>query len=137
MKYADKIIWKDRKHFMWFPWSFTKYGVSEERLLTEKGLTKTEYDEIYLYRVLDVKLERSLMQKFFGTGTIILYTQDANQAKMEIVNIKNPIKVKEMISKMSKEERRKNRVLEYSGSSIDFTDEDGNGIPDFVERNMR
>jgi len=24
------IVWQDRKHFLWFPWSFTRYSISIE-----------------------------------------------------------------------------------------------------------
>ncbi len=27
---SDNLIWEDRKHFMWFPWSFTKYYIENE-----------------------------------------------------------------------------------------------------------
>ena len=35
---SDNLIWEDRKHFMWFPWSFTKYYIENERLMIEAGL---------------------------------------------------------------------------------------------------
>ena len=34
---SDNLIWEDRKHFMWFPWSFTKYYIENERLMIEAG----------------------------------------------------------------------------------------------------
>ena len=33
----QKILWKDRKHIMWFPWSFTKYYIQNDRLMLERG----------------------------------------------------------------------------------------------------
>ena len=40
----NKIIWQDRKHFMWFPISFTKYEIKNDRLYQETGLFSTHYD---------------------------------------------------------------------------------------------
>ena len=37
----NKIIWQDRKHFMWFPISFTKYEIKNDRLYQETGLFST------------------------------------------------------------------------------------------------
>ena len=30
---SSPIIWQDRKHHLWFPWSFTKYYIQDERLM--------------------------------------------------------------------------------------------------------
>ena len=53
---GDNLIWEDRKHFMWFPWSFTKYYIENERLMIEAGLLKTTLDETLLYRIVDVTM---------------------------------------------------------------------------------
>lgn len=38
----EEIIWKDRKHFMWFPITFTKYELTEERLYSQHGFFNTQ-----------------------------------------------------------------------------------------------
>ena len=30
------LVWKDRKHWMWFPFSFTKYRIEDGRLYERK-----------------------------------------------------------------------------------------------------
>ena len=106
-----EVNWKDRKRIIFgLPWSFTKYGLSEDRLFLEKGLFSTSEDEIRLYRVLDVSLKRSLMQKIFGLGTIICHTSDKTHSIFEIKNIKKPKETKEMLSSYIEEERQKKRV---------------------------
>ena len=32
------VLWKDRKHFMWFPFSFTKYEVRNKPAVFSEGL---------------------------------------------------------------------------------------------------
>ena len=78
----NKIIWQDRKHFMWFPISFTKYEIKNDRLYQETGLFSTHYDELLLYRITDLCLRRNLSQKIFGTGTVILYTNARDKKKV-------------------------------------------------------
>ena len=44
----QETIWKDRKHHLWFPLSFTKYSYANNRIYTERGLLRTHYDEVRL-----------------------------------------------------------------------------------------
>ncbi len=106
-----EIKWRDRKHWMWFPWSFTKYEVRNGRLYLQKGLFKTSFDETLLYRIVDIKLTRTLAQKIFGTGTITLYTRVDVQKEIPLVNIKNPVQVKEYLSEMIEDVRNSKKVV--------------------------
>ena len=55
-------LWRGRKHFMWFPFSFTIHEVKNDRIYVQKGLFTTTYNESLLYRVTDIKLTRSIAQ---------------------------------------------------------------------------
>lgn len=125
-------IWQDKKHFLWLPWSFTTYKLAKDRLFVETGLLFTSYDENYLYRILDVRLERSLLQKICGTGTVVLIGTDASNPALKLENIGRPLEVKEMLSRMSQQARKENRVLELSGTELDLQDLNGDGFPDFL-----
>lgn len=107
----NKTIWQDRKHFMWFPFSFTKYEIKNDRLYQQTGLINTHYDELLLYRITDLCLQRNLSQKIFGTGTIILYTKADNSKEIHLKNIKNASEIKELISTLVEEARDKKRVI--------------------------
>ena len=66
-----EIIWKDRKRiFFGLPWTFTKYSLSEDRLFISTGFFSVKEDEVRLYRIMDVSLERKLWQRMCGLGTI-------------------------------------------------------------------
>ncbi|PKK39888.1 hypothetical protein ABB02_00948 [Clostridiaceae bacterium JG1575] len=135
MKENNKI-WSDRKHWMWFPWSFTRYALSEDRLFLSAGLLRTTFDETQLYRVIDVKMVRTLGHKLFGTGDIIITTRDASTPNIVFKNIKKPHDVKEMMVQMVEAARKRNMVREISGGftpSYDYTDGDGDGIPDIFQ----
>ena len=113
----NTIKWRDRKHWLWLPWSFTKYEVRNERLYVQRGFFKTEFDETLLYRVMDLKLTRSLGQKICGTGTVTLYTRVDVNNQIELKNIKNPLEVKEFLSDMIENIRNEKKVVgrEFSG----------------------
>ena len=136
---AYQTLWKDRKRICGLPITFTKYAVTNDRLITSKGLLHTETDELLLYRVLDIKLRRSFGQKIFGVGTITLYSADKSHQTFELENIKKPDAVRKFISKAVEQERTAKGITgrEIYGAaagamnpSHDFIDIDGDGIPD-------
>lgn len=107
-------IWRDRKHWLWWPISFTKYKLSEKKLYIEQGLLSTEYEEVLLYRILDCKCSVSILQRVFGTGTVTLYTIDATTPEVRLKNIKDPLQVKELISDLSIRDRRESGLMEFA-----------------------
>ena len=64
-----KLKWYARKR-LWcgLPWTFTKYGMNEDRIFVETGLLNIRQKEVRLYRVLNISLTRSLIQRIFGTA---------------------------------------------------------------------
>lgn len=120
----NNTIWQDRKHFMWFPFSFTKYEIKNERLYQQTGLINTHYDELLLYRITDLCLQRNLSQKFFGTGTVVLYTKADSSKEIYLKNIKNAAEVKNLISNLVEEARDKKKVIgkEFFDDSYDLND---------------
>lgn len=104
-------IWKDRKHYLWFPFSFTKYWIEEESLYIERGLLSTKLEETLLYRVTDITLERSLGQKICGTGTLILQVRVDATPEVRLENIKQPYETRKLISKLVEEIRNKRKVV--------------------------
>ena len=122
-----KIVWKDRKRpILGLPLSFTKYMLLEDKILINTGLFSTKQEEIKLYRIMDVTLKRSLLQRIFGVGTIHCCSADKTSPEFDILDVKKPFEVKEMISKMSEEERDKKRI---TGREI-FTDSDDDDLDD-------
>ena len=80
--------WYSRMH-LWcgLPWTFTKYGMSEDRLFVEKGLLNTSEQEVRLYRIMNVSLKRTLIQKIFGMGTIHIDSSDKDLSCFDIINV--------------------------------------------------
>lgn len=124
-----EIIWKDRKRiFFGLPWTFTKYSLSEDRLFISTGFFSVKEDEVRLYRIMDVSLERKLWQRMCGLGTIKCCSADKTMGDFEIKNIKKSREVKEMLSNMVEDERTKKKV-----SSREFMDHERDELGDYNE----
>lgn len=120
------ILWSDRKRwtFLGLPWTFTKYTCTPEKFIVESGIFSTKEEEIRLYRILDLTLERSFWQRIFGLGTICCDTVDKSSPRLVIKNIKNPRNVKELISEAVEEERLKKRVSSRELMAAEEDDEE-------------
>ena len=120
-------VWNDRKRWLFgLPWSFTRYRLYEEKLVIDTGFLCRKEDEIRLYRILDISLNRSLGERLFGLGTIHCCSGDKTSPEFEIRRIKNPRRVKELLSDMVESEREKRRV-----STREFIDGDDDVDEDF------
>ena len=105
------IIWKDRKRPIFgLPLSFTVYKMTEEKLLINTGLLAIKEEEIQLYRIMDVTLKRSLLQRIFGVGTIHCCSGDKTTPEFDIKDIKNSSEIKELLSKNIEIQRDKKRI---------------------------
>ncbi|WP_458458204.1 PH domain-containing protein [Pseudobutyrivibrio sp.] len=116
------ILWHDRKRYFGLPISFTKYSMSEDRLFVETGLLNLSQDEVRLYRILDLQLKRSLGQRIFGVGSIIVSSSDKSLGTFEIKNIKNSANVKEMLSVQVEQQREAKRVYTRENMVDDVDD---------------
>lgn len=127
------IIWHDRKRTIFgLPLSFTKYSLTEERLLIETGLFNSVENEVRLYRILDVQLKRRFSQKLFGVGTVEISSADRSAPNFSLQNVKRPKFVKELLSKHVEIQRDAKRVINRElmmGSDVEL-DTDGDGIYD-------
>lgn len=81
--------WQDRKRTIFgLPLSFTKYSLTDEKLLIKTGVLNTNEEEIRLYRILDVTLKRSLGQRIFRVGTIHCCSADKSTPEFDIKSVK-------------------------------------------------
>ena len=99
MKLGVETIWQDRKRVLGMPLTFTKYFLSEDRLFLQTGMLNMKMEEVLLYRVSDIGVHVSLGQRIFGVGTIIIHSSDKSTPHIDLVNVKEPLVVKELIHK--------------------------------------
>ena len=72
---------------------------------------KIEENDCYLYKVQDVKLTATLMERIFGLGTITCYTGDVTDPQLMIVHVKRAKEIKDYLLEASEEARRRRRTL--------------------------
>ena len=101
------ILWQDRKHHLWFPLSFTKYYIEDERLMIKTGFLNTTLEETLLYRIVDITCRQNLGGKIFGTGDIIIKTRVDSAGEIVLKNIKRPMEVRRMLSSAVEAECRR------------------------------
>jgi len=113
-----KILWKDKKRHFGMPISFTEYYLLEKpskwlKLVEISGLLHTNVEEVLLFRVDDLGIYESMFQKLYGVGTVNVYVRDASCNVLSLMNIKNPMQVKNLISEKVDEDRQR-RGVRYS-----------------------
>ena len=62
------------------------------------------------YRVRDLQLNMSLGQRIFGVGTVCVISSDKSVPHLDLKNVKNPRRVKELIHQHVEEAKDKRRM---------------------------
>ena len=82
------ILWSDKKRPLFgLPISFTKYTLTEEKLLVDTGFLSKSQEEIRLYRITDFSVRQGLFQRMFGVGDILITSSDNLQHNFVIRDI--------------------------------------------------
>ena len=103
----------ERKRLLFFglPWTFTKYDITEDMITINRGLLRTTENDCYMYKVQDVQLTITLVERIFGLGTIVCYTGDTTDPTLTIEHIRNAKAVKNFILEYSETARLKRKTL--------------------------
>jgi len=141
MPHQTDYLWKDKKHHLWFPFSFTTYYIEDQRLMIREGFLSTTLEETLLYRIVDLTLRQTLMGKLFGTGDIILKTKVDSTPEIVLKNIKNPTGVRRLLSQAIEESRHTSNVVGKEfytgpGPAHEHMDLDHDGQCDFDHQPM-
>ena len=109
------VVWSDRKRWLFgLPWSFTRYRLYDDKFVIDTGFFTRREDEIRLYRILDISLNRTFGERLFGLGTIHCCTGDKTSPEFDIKRIKNSRELKDILSDMIEEEREKKSMFMYT-----------------------
>ncbi len=125
-------LMRERKRWGFFgiPWTFTKYILTEKKIIIQKGLLRSTENEILMYRVTDMELSRTLFQKMFGIGTLTVYSHDKTNPTLEIKNIKHVREFKDTLSDAVEKDRirMKMRQSEIVDGAYDLHDHHGDDM---------
>lgn len=124
-----EIQFRERKRWLFFglPFTFTVYTVGEDMITVSEGFLNKKENDCYMYKVQDVELLESLLQRIFGLGTVRCFTGDTTSPTLLIQNVKNARSVKNFILEASEKARRRRRTMNMLDIGAEETDaEDGN-----------
>lgn len=106
-----EYIWTDKKRTLFgLPISFTRYFLTADKLITRKGFFTIVEDECDLYKITDKKLRLPFFQRLFKCGTVIVHVKDADTPIKELVSVKNPRMVLNLVDKYLNIQRDKYNI---------------------------
>ena len=110
---GERVLWTGRPRIplSWIAALTTRYKLTNERLIIKRGFISRRIEEIELYRVNDVALKQSIMERMFGLGDVRLETTDATTPEAQVLDVQNPERVKDLIRQAARTERQRRRVL--------------------------
>ena len=100
------VIWR------WLKVRSQKFELTSERLRVTEGILNQKIDEIELYRVKDIAMERPLWMRMTGLASVLLDTSDRSMPKLTLPAISNGVELREQLREQIEEIRDKKRVRE-------------------------
>ena len=126
IKEEKTVAFRERKRILFFglPFTFTVYTASNVVVTVDTGFFNREENDCYMYKVQDVKLTTTLLERIFGLGTITCYTGDVTNAELKLIHIRKSKEVKNYLLKASEAARMKRRTLNTLdiGAAQDLSD---------------
>ncbi len=89
----------------------TRYRLTSQRIVIERGVFSKRMEQIDLYRVVDYVVERPFGQRIMGTGNIVLEAMDKTTPEVRIDGIKTDVmRLYEMLRYATEQEKKKRNV---------------------------
>ena len=87
------------------------YEVSPDRIEYGRGIFSRKIDNLDMFRVVDLKLHRSLLDCITGVGSVTLVTKDDTDPLFELEKVANPKELYDVLKKASLDADRKQGVV--------------------------
>jgi membrane protein YdbS with pleckstrin-like domain len=94
-----------------FRLKMTYYEVTPERIEWGRGILDRRVDNLDMFRVIDLKLRRSLLDCIFGIGTVGLMTTDKSDPKFVFEKVRRPRQLYDIIKKASLQADKRSGVI--------------------------
>ncbi|AOZ97131.1 PH domain-containing protein [Butyrivibrio hungatei] len=126
-----ELKYRERGRILFFglPWTFTTYEIRENDFTIIKGFLTVRENDCYMYKISDVEITRTFMQRLVGLSTITLYTSDVTDRTIVMKNIKHGREIKDFLLQASEAARIRRRTV--SMQNIGFGADDIHDVDDF------
>jgi hypothetical protein len=110
---GERVIWKGRPSKLWSPrMALTnRYRLTNQRLIIEFGFIGRRTEEIDLFRVNDVGVKQNPFERIVGIGDIYIASADTTTPHRYMHNIKDSVRIKDLLREVARQERHRRRVL--------------------------
>lgn len=110
---GERVVWSGRPQLplSWWDALTIRYKLTNERLIIHRGFISKSTEQLELYRVNDVDMKQSVIERLFGIGDVRLVTTDATDPDPQLKDIRTPDRVMDLIRTASRAERQRRRVL--------------------------
>ena len=88
-----------------------RYEVTADRIEWSRGIFDRRVDNLDMFRVVDLRLQRSLLDCVLGIGTVVLITTDKSDPEFKFEKLHRPRALYDIIKKASLEADQKNGVV--------------------------
>ncbi|MBA7631570.1 hypothetical protein ES703_39102 [subsurface metagenome] len=89
----------------------TRYEVTSERIEWGRGIFDRRVDNLDMFRVIDLKMRRTVFDCIFGIGTVGLITTDKSDPEFEFEKVHRPRELYDIIKRASLEADRRTGVV--------------------------
>lgn len=87
-----------------------KYKVTTQRIVIKEGIASTSSSEIELYRVKDLSITQTFMQKILNIGDITIQSAGIQNTNLEMKGIPNAYELREQIRASVHTTRKDNNI---------------------------
>ena len=124
MNSKGEVRYKETQRLLFFglPWTFTKYELRDNDLTIIKGFFTVREHDCYMYKVSDVEITRTLMQRIFGLSTITCFTSDVTDKTIVMKNIKHGREIKDFLLHASEAARLRRKTVSMQNIGFDADD---------------
>lgn len=91
---------------------FTKWTVTENKIIIEKGVLLKTTNETNLFRVIDFEEKQSILQNIFNNTNLMIYSSDKTDPKLILFGIKKDEKLFDIIKERVSKQREINHIHE-------------------------
>ncbi len=94
-----------------------EYIITDDQIIFQHGVFSHSTDYMELYRVIDYKQERTLLQQMTGLKTVIIYSGDRNVSVMHIIGVLENVDVVREIRKRVEYNKEIKHIYEITNRS--------------------